>query len=133
MTGTEETLVLIFGAVFLLWLGIALYLVITRAIYDLQAAIARSARRIAERPLRSALERDAAASELENAIGRLRWRTVFRLASDTSTPPALRAPLARNALARKPVKVLHLAERHRAEVDRWKRIAALRIVAEAGG
>jgi HEAT repeat protein len=131
MTKPEQTLVVVFGGIFLLWLGIALYLVVARAIYDFRAALVRSARHIAERPLRTALERGAAEDELWAATRRLPWRTVFRLAADTSVSPALRAPLARAALARKPVRVLELAKKHRSEIDRWKRIAALRIIATA--
>ena len=72
------------------------------------------------------------ADELERILRRLPRRTVERVAADTATAPALAAVFARHAASRNGMRLRAAAAGHTSEVSKWRRIAALRILARSG-
>ncbi len=116
------------GLVFLLWLGITLFVLLTRLIYDVRLGFVRTARRLVEGRAAAAL---GDAAELERILRRLPRRTVERVAANTATEHALAAAFARNAVSRNEARLRTAAAGHTSEVSKWRRIAALRILARA--
>jgi HEAT repeat protein len=112
------------GAVFLIWLGITLFVLMTRLIYDVRLQFVRTAGRLA------VPHGDAA--ELERTLHRLPRRTIHRVAADTATEPAVAAAFTRHATSRHEARLLAAAATHTSEVSKWRRIAALRILARSG-
>ena len=117
------------GVVFLLWLGVSLFVLVTRVIYDVQLGFVRTARRLVEGRVESAL---ADSADVERTLSRLPRRTIERVGADTATPPALAAAFAGHAAARSQPRLLAAAATHKNEVGKWRRIAALRILARDG-
>jgi HEAT repeat protein len=113
------------GVVCLVWLGITLFALLTRLIYEVQLGFVRTARRLAE-----AANGDAA--QLERTLRRLPRRTIERMAADTATAPTLAAALARHAASRSEMRLRATAAGHTSEVSKWRRIAALRILTLSG-
>jgi HEAT repeat protein len=122
---SDGQLVLAVGGVFLLWLGISLFVVITRALYDVRERGAAAARR-------ALAERNCRDDEFAELVGRLPRRVVERIAAESSTPEHVAQPFSSHAFARSVTRLLRRAERHRDEGSKWRRIAALRIVVLAG-
>jgi HEAT repeat protein len=117
------------GLVFLLWLGITLFVLLTRLIYDVRLGFVRTARRLVEGRAAAALDD---ASELERVLRRLPRRTIARVAADTATEPVLAAAFAQRAVSQGETRLRAAAAGHTTEVSKWRRIAALRILARAG-
>ena len=115
------------GLVFLFWLGLTLFVVLTRLIYDVRLGFVAGVRR--------QLEGQAAAvplddqDQLERALRRLPRRTLERVAAESGTTPALATALARQAVSRSGGRLRAAAAAHRSEASKWNRIAALRILA----
>ena len=113
------------GALVLVWIGVSAYVVITRALFDLAGLSFHTARRVLDRRL----ARGATADE---ALAGLPRRTLAGIAADASTPPAIAAAAARRLLARRPGRITGRAHAHKSETDKWRRLAALRILSLAG-
>lgn len=110
----EDYLILGLGGVVLAWLGVSLFVIASRGLYDLERRWVRAAETLAD-----------------DALGRLPRREILRVAGDASTPPAVAAGFARFAVARWRELILRHAARHRGELTRWRRVGALRILARA--
>jgi HEAT repeat protein len=117
------------GVVFLFWLGVTLFVLLTRLIYDVRLGLVSTARRLVEGRAAATL---GDADELERILRRLPRRTVERVAADTATAPALAAVFARHAASRNGMRLRAAAAGHTSEVSKWRRIAALRILARSG-
>ena len=113
------------GALALVWVGVSAYVVITRALFDLAGLSFHTARRVLDRRL-------ARGASPEEALARLPQRTLAGIAADASTPPALAEAAARRLLARRPGRIMNQARSHKSETDKWRRLAALRILSLAG-
>src|SRR5689334_14489363 len=96
----------------LAWLGLSLYVLVTRALHDLGQATLRRAQR--------------GAGKLQ-ALRRLPRHTVERAAADAATPDDLAAALSAWALDEDPARVVAQAFES-GRRTRWRRIAALRIL-----
>lgn len=114
------------GVVFLLWLGVSLFVVITRTIYDVRLGFVRTARRLIERRFEAGGED---ADHLDGILRRLPRRTIERVAADTATPLRLAEAFAAHAAKRDGGRLVEAAAGHTSEVTKWRRIAALRILA----
>ena len=119
---------LVFGVILLVWLGITLFVILTRSIYDGRLALVRLADRLAQRRLRTSGDQ----AMLEAAIAKIPRRTLERLAADEATAPVLATVLARHAVERRPQALLREGLAHTNEVGKWRRVRALRILARAG-
>jgi HEAT repeat protein len=117
------------GLVFLIWLGITLFVLLTRLIYDARLGFVSTARRLVEGRAAAALGDTA---EFERILRRLPRRTIERVAADTATAPALAAAFALHATSRSESRLRAAAAGHTSEVSKWQRIAALRILARSG-
>ena len=113
------------GALVLIWIGVSAYVIVTRALFDLAGLSFHTARRVLDRRL-------ARGASPEEALARLPRRTLAGIAADASTPTALAEGAARRLLSRRPGRVLNQARSHRSDTDKWKRLAALRILSLAG-
>jgi HEAT repeat protein len=121
---------LVLGGVFLLWLGVALYVVLTRAIYDVRRRASELVGQLLERRARGAL-RASTPAELEAAIERLSKRALFRLAAEAATPETTARVLAERALERDHARIVAAAATHGTELEKWQRISALRVLMRA--
>jgi hypothetical protein len=72
------------------------------------------------------------AERARGLLARLPLSAIERLAADAGMPRWLSDPFARHVLERKGAEVLRAASAHRGERGRWRRIAALRVLALAG-
>lgn len=107
----ELVLALVLGGLVLAWLGLSLYVLVTRALHDLgQAALRRAQSETALRGLR-----------------RLPRRRIQRVAADAATPDDVAAVLSAWALQDDPDRIVADAFRS-GKRGRWKRVAALRIL-----
>ncbi len=113
------------GALVLVWLGVSAYVVVTRALFDLAGLSFHTARRVLDRRL-------ARGVPPERALAGLPRRTLAGIAADASTPPAIAEAAARRLLARRRGRVVNQARSHRSDTDKWRRLAALRILSLAG-
>ena len=100
----------------------------TRAIYDVRLGFVRTARRLIERRFEAG---SGDADQLGWTLRRLPRRTVERVAADTATAPRLAEAFAAHAVARDEPRLLEAASLHTSEAAKWRRIAALRILARA--
>ena len=114
------------GVVFLLWLGVSLFVIVTRTIYDVRLGFVRTARRLIERRFEAGA---ADAADLDWILRRLPRRTIERVAADTATAPGLAEAFAAHAAERDAGRLVEAAAGHTSEVTKWRRIAALRILA----
>jgi HEAT repeat protein len=128
MTGTQEILALALGGLVLLWLGLALYVLLTRVLHDAHAAVMHSARSVVERKIEAAAAGDEA--ELRRLVRRLPRRALERFAADTATPEPVARAFAQHVLERYPERVLRWAQ-STAKRHEWQRVRALRILARA--
>jgi HEAT repeat protein len=116
------------GAVFALWFGVSLFVLVNRAIYDVRLGFVRTARRLIERRF----EADGPHAErLGRTLRRLPRRTVERVAADTASEPRLAEAFAAHAVQRDRPRLFETASAHTSEAAKWRRIAALRILARA--
>ncbi len=120
--------VLALGAFFLLWLGISGYVIVTRALFDVADLSFHTGRRVLERRL----ARLGSAESAEGALAGLPCRTLAGIAADASTSSSLARVAARRLLERRGERVIRQATAHRNDVQKWRRIAALRILSVAG-
>jgi HEAT repeat protein len=67
----------------------------------------------------------------EQALAGLPRRTLAGVAADTRTPRPIAAAAARRLLARRRGRVVNQARAHRSDTDKWRRLAALRILSLA--
>lgn len=112
------------GAIFLVWLGVSAYVVVTRALFDVGNLSVHTARRVLNRRLaRGVLP--------EEALHGLPRRTLAGIAADASTPRALARAAAERLLRRRSQRIVRHAGSHRTEADKWRRIASLRILSVA--
>ena len=113
------------GALVLVWIGVSAYVVITRALFDLAGLSFHTARRVLDRRL-------ARGADPRAALARLPRRTLAGIAADASTPPPIAEAAARRLLARKSGRIVNQARSHRSDTDKWRRLAALRILSLGG-
>jgi HEAT repeat protein len=118
-----------FGVIFLLWLGITLFVLLTRLIYDTRLGSVGAAWQLVEGQVEAAGD-DAV--ELDRIVRRLPRRTIERVAADTATPPALAATFARYTVSRNGRRLCAAAAAHTSAASKWRRIAALRVLARSG-
>jgi len=109
------------GALVLVWLGVSAYVVITRALFDLAGLSFHTARRVLDRRL-------ARGVRPEEALAGLPRRTLSGIAADASTPLPLAEAAARKLLSRRRGRIVNQSRSHRNDADKWKRLAALRIL-----
>jgi HEAT repeat protein len=129
MSGRTVTLALVLGGLALTWAGIFAYVIVTRAIYDVQKRIVDASRRRTRRRIVSAA-RAGGEVDVDRVLDRLRVAALLRAAADTST----RTPVAR-------VFSQHLLRRAEPQIrallvprpkGRWQRVGALRVAALGG-
>lgn len=111
---------------FLIWLGISLFVVVTRTIYDARLGLVRTARALIERRF------DAHAGDADHLdwiLRRLPRGTIERVAADTATSPRIADAFAAHAAEHNGARLVEAAGSHTSEVTKWRRIAALRILA----
>jgi HEAT repeat protein len=129
MSGRTVTLALVLGGLTLTWLGIFAYVIVTRAIYDVQKRIVDASRRRTRHRIVSAA-RAGGEVDVDRVLDRLRVAALVRAAADTS----IRTPLAR-------VFSQHLLRRAEPRIRallvprperRWQRVGALRVAALGG-
>src|SRR5947209_5363503 len=115
MTKTDELLILILGGCVLLWLGLALFVLMTRTLHDAGALLVRRARSVVVPDLADALSgRDV---DLTPLLRRLSGRTIERYAADTATSAPVAKVLARHVLRLYPERILALAGSRRSSSD----------------
>ena len=112
------------GGIFLVWLAVSAYVVITRALFDTADLSFYTARRVLDRRL-------ARGTSQESALQGLPRRTLSGLAADASTPPGVARAAAERLLERRPGRMIERAQSHGSDTDKWKRVAALRILSVA--
>jgi HEAT repeat protein len=129
MSGRTVTLALVLGGLTLAWIGIFAYVIVTRAIYDVQKRIVDASRRRTRHRIVSAA-RAGGEVDVDRVLDRLRVAALVRAAADTS----IRTPLAR-------VFSQHLLRRAEPRIRallvprperRWQRVGALRVAALGG-
>jgi HEAT repeat protein len=116
------------GAVFLLWFAVSLFVLVNRAIYDVRLGFVRSARRLVAHRFEAGR---ADAGELGLALRCLPRRTIERVAADTASEPRLAEAFAAHATRQDRPRLVEAASAHTSEAAKWRRIAALRILARA--
>src|SRR5438270_10488838 len=108
------------GAIFLVWLGVSGYVIVTRALFDVADLSFHTGRRVLERRL-------ARLGSPEAALAGLPRRTLAGIAADASTPPEIARAAARRLLERHSHRVVnHARGRHWNEAQKWRRISSLR-------
>jgi HEAT repeat protein len=108
----ELLLALVLGALMLAWLGLSLYVLVTRVLHDLgQASLRRAQGKPGSR----------------QGLKGLRRRRVERVAADAATPDDVAAVLSAWAVRDDPERIVANAFRS-SKRARWRRIAALRIL-----
>lgn len=117
--------VLALSGIFLLWLGVSGYVIVTRALFDVADLSFHTGRRVLERRL-------ARLGSPEAALAGLPRRTLAGIAADASTSPPLARVAARRLLESRSERVIRRAQAHRNEAQKWRRIASLRILSVAG-
>jgi HEAT repeat protein len=117
------------GAVFLAWLGVSLFVVVTRALYDVRLGFVRAARGLIERRFEAGAGHG---DELDWILRRLPRGAIERVAADTTTPPGLAEAFALHAVKVNGLRLHEAAAGHTSEVTKWRRISALRILARSG-
>jgi HEAT repeat protein len=120
-----STYTLALGALALLWVGVSAYVVVTRTLFDLAGLSFHTARRVLDRRL-------ARGASPEDALAGLPQRTLAGIAADASTPASLAEAAARRLLARRRGRIVNQARSHKSDTDKWRRLAALRILSLAG-
>src|SRR5581483_11791795 len=113
------------GALVLIWVGVSAYVVITRALFDLAGLSFHTGRRVLDRRL-------ARGVSVDDALARLPRRTLAGIAADASTPREIAEAAARRLLGRRRGTILNQARSHRSDTEKWRRLAALRILSLAG-
>jgi len=123
----------IFGVVLLAWTGISAFVVASRAIYDRRRRSLRRVERLLDRRLReAAAELEGGEAVVSATLRRLPRGTVERVAADRSNPEWLAEPVARFAVECWGERLVRSAEGHTGEATRWRRVAAVQILARAG-
>ncbi len=130
MTQLEINLIVACGALLLAWLGIGVYVVISRAIYDVRLRAVHVAARIVEQRARRA-PGDGANLDVRRIVRHLPPATVMHVAADTATPPKLAEALSRHVVERHGERIASLAAAQSSEGEKWRRVAALRVLAQA--
>ena len=114
------------------WALLSAWVLLGRALYDRRGRFIRAAHRELARPELQALTPVERARHVESLLERLPRGVVDRMAADSSSPPWLAEVFSHFALERWGLRRLARdAGRHRGGVGRWRRIAALRILAQA--
>jgi HEAT repeat protein len=127
----EELLILGFFLAYLVWLGLAAYILITRAIHDATHRTLRSTQALLRPKIDEATTPAERTRELERLLGSLPLRHLERVAADTSAPEWLVRPVAVYVVRRLSRRLIRRASSHHTERGRWRRIAALQILARA--
>ena len=113
------------GALVLVWVGVSAYVILTRALFDLKGLSFHTARRVLDRRL-------ARGASVPEALAGLPRRTLAGIAADASTPRPIAEAAARRLLERRRGRIVNQARSHRSDTDKWRRLAALRILSLAG-
>jgi HEAT repeat protein len=112
------------GGLFLIWAAVSTYVIVTRALFDTADLSFHTARRVFDR-------RVARGASPAAALRGLPRRTLAGLAADASTPRAVAGAAAVRLLERRSARVIRRAGSHRSDTDKWRRVAALRILSIA--
>lgn len=129
MNGRTITLAVVLGGLVLIWAGSFAYVMVTRAIYDVQRRVVNASERRTRRRLASAARADDEV-DVDRMLRRLRVATLLHAAANTSTPTPVARVFSRHLLRR--------AEQHIRKLlvprtgGRWQRVAALRVAALGG-
>ena len=113
------------GAIFLVWLGVSGYVIVTRALFDVADLSFHTGRRVLERRL-------ARLGSPEAALAGLPRRTLAGIAADASTDPKVARAAAQRLLERRPERIVKRARAHGNQAQKWRRISSLRILSIAG-
>lgn len=129
MSGRTVTLALVLGGLTVTWTGIFAYVIVTRAIYDVQKRIVDASRRRTRRRIVSAA-RAGGEVDVDRVLDRLRVAVLLRAAADTSTRTPVARVFSQHLLRRAEprIRALLVGKRER----RWQRVGALRVAALGG-
>lgn len=137
MSALESLLLWAFGAALTLWSILAAVILATRVLHDRRQRELRSIRRL----LQSAGVASEAAGKVLLTRGaqsilattRLHRRPLERVAADSSTPVWLAELLSLHLLVKWGAnRLVRQASSHRGQAGKWRRVAALRILSQAG-
>lgn len=129
MSDRTVTLAIVLGGLSLTWAGIAVYVIVTRAIYDVQTRAVDASRRTAHGHMAAAVHAGDAL-DVDKLVGRLRGAALLRAATDMSTPTAVARVFSQHLLHRSERRIRALLVPRRGR--RWKRVGALRVAALGG-
>lgn len=132
MTSAETKLFLVLGGVFLVWLGVSAFVLITRAVYDVRDAVVAAAGGSIVARLRGVIERQERGEDVDALVRRLPRRTLERVAADSSTSDAVAAVFAARAVQRNRARLVAAASGRSGGTRKWKKIGALRVLVRAG-
>ena len=129
-------LALTLGGLVLIWAGIFAYVIVMRALYDVQKRIVDASRRRTRRRMVKAT-RAGGEIDVDRILGRLRVATLLRASADTTTRTAIARVFSQHLLRRAEPRIRRLLVppregRWQRPDDRWRRIAALRVAAIGG-
>jgi len=124
VTGTERYLLPLVGVFVLAWVGLALYVLLTRLAHELVDGALRATQRL----VRRAGVLDAAA--LTHFVRRLPRGVLERAVADPATPRDLAGLFAEYLLQRRPSRIVADAGRE-SRRSRWRRVRALQIIVRA--
>jgi HEAT repeat protein len=114
------------------WVLLSAGVLLGRALYETRGRWIRAAHRELDRPEFQALPPAERARRVESLLERLPRSVVVRMAADSSSPPWLAEVFSHFALEKWGLRRLARdAARHHGGLGRWRRIAALRILAQA--
>jgi HEAT repeat protein len=118
--------------VVVLWLGLTMVMLVNRGVYDLRHRSVRLARRELSGQGVHGSSGPERAKYVQRILARLPRRTVERIAADSNAPAWLAEAFADFGMTRWGVeRLVRHASAHRSERGRWRRVAALRILAQA--
>jgi HEAT repeat protein len=130
MSPLEAILIPLLGVVTVSWLALGAYLLLDRLVYDLGDRSVNAARDLLDPAVVDAA--DATPAGLEPILDGLSQRTIERVAADASAPERLAEVFAARAVSGDGRRRLRdRASAHGTELGRWRRFAALRILARA--
>lgn len=131
MSSLQLSLIPLFGVLASCWLVLSVYTLASRMLYDLRDRSVHAARDVLQPELFERGAREAPA-QLAAILDGLPRRTIERVAADASAPDRLAEAFAARAVMGDGERhLLRRAASHRRELGRWRRIAALRILARA--
>ncbi|MFL5961974.1 MAG: HEAT repeat domain-containing protein [Gaiellaceae bacterium] len=129
MGGRTVTLAIALGGLALIWAGMFVYVIVNRAIDDVQKQVVDAFRQRMRRRMVSAV-RAGGEVDVDRVLGRLRAAAVLRAATETTTPTAVARVFSQHLLRRAEPRIRALLVPRRGR--RWQHVAALRVAALGG-